>query len=102
MSYDLCIRGGTIIDGLGGEPYVSDVAVRDGIICQVGSVTGTAEREIDATGLLVTPGFVDPAHPLRRTGHLVGPAQPLLGPRGHHGCDGQLRCRVRAVPAGRS
>jgi N-acyl-D-aspartate/D-glutamate deacylase len=59
VTYDLCIRGGTIVDGLGGEPYVGDVAVRDGVIAQIGSVAGTAEREIDATGLLVTPGFVD-------------------------------------------
>lgn len=59
MTYDLLIRNGTIVDGLGGEPYVGDVAVRDGVIAAVGSVTGGAEREIDATGLLVTPGFVD-------------------------------------------
>jgi len=62
--YDLIIRNGTIVDGLGGEPYVGDVAVRDGVIAAVGpregSVNGdTATREIDATGLLVTPGFVD-------------------------------------------
>ncbi|MGV0811383.1 amidohydrolase family protein [Mycolicibacterium boenickei] len=59
MTYDLCIRGGTIVDGLGGAPYVGDVAVRDGVIAAVGSVSGDAKREIDATGLLVTPGFVD-------------------------------------------
>ncbi|MET0698501.1 MAG: amidohydrolase family protein [Mycobacterium sp.] len=59
MTYDLCIRGGTIVDGLGGEPYVGDVAVSDGVITAIGSVDGTADREIDATGLLVTPGFVD-------------------------------------------
>jgi N-acyl-D-amino-acid deacylase len=60
MTYDLIIRNGTIVDGLGGEPYVGDVAVRDGVITAVGSVNGdTAAREIDATGLLVTPGFVD-------------------------------------------
>jgi len=60
MRYDLLIRNGTIVDGLGGEPYVGDVAVRDGVIKAVGAVNGdTAEREIDATGLLVTPGFVD-------------------------------------------
>jgi N-acyl-D-amino-acid deacylase len=60
MTYDLIIRNGTIVDGLGGEPYVGDVAVRDGVIEAVGSINGaTAEREIDATGLLVTPGFVD-------------------------------------------
>jgi N-acyl-D-amino-acid deacylase len=64
MTYDLLIRNGTIVDGLGGEPYVGDVAVGDGVIVAVGpqknGVNGdTATTEIDATGLLVTPGFVD-------------------------------------------
>lgn len=60
MTYDLIIRNGSIVDGLGGEPYVGDVAVRDGVIAAVGAVNGaTASREIDATGRLVTPGFVD-------------------------------------------
>ncbi len=59
MTYDLIIRNGTIVDGLGSEPYVADVAVRDGVIIAVGAVDGDAGREIDATGLLVTPGFVD-------------------------------------------
>jgi N-acyl-D-amino-acid deacylase len=59
MTYDLVIRNGTIVDGLGGEPYVGDVAVADGVIAAVGSVDGEADREIEATGLLVTPGFVD-------------------------------------------
>ncbi|OBA75344.1 amidohydrolase [Mycobacterium sp. 1554424.7] len=60
MTYDLIIRNGTIVDGLGGEPHVGDVAVKDGVIAAVGSVNGDgATREIDATGLLVTPGFVD-------------------------------------------
>ncbi|MEZ0358734.1 amidohydrolase family protein [Mycobacterium sp. SA01] len=59
MSYDLVIRNGTIVDGLGGEPYPGDVAVSDGVIAAVGTVTEKGEREIDAAGLLVTPGFVD-------------------------------------------
>lgn len=60
MTYDLIIRGGTVVDGLGGEPFVADVAVRDGVITAVGpDVAGPATREIDAAGLLVTPGFVD-------------------------------------------
>ncbi|WP_431234978.1 N-acyl-D-amino-acid deacylase family protein [Mycolicibacterium psychrotolerans] len=59
MSYDLVIRNGTIVDGLGGEPYPGDVAVSDGVIAAVGTVPEKGEREIDATGLLVTPGFVD-------------------------------------------
>src|SRR5882672_3720134 len=60
MTYDLLIRNGTIVDGQGGEPYVGDIAIKDGAIAAVGSVNGDpATREIDATGLLVTPGFVD-------------------------------------------
>ena len=59
MTFDLVISGGTVVDGLGGEPYVGDVAVTDGVIAAVGAVSGAATREIDATGLLVTPGFVD-------------------------------------------
>jgi N-acyl-D-amino-acid deacylase len=59
MTFDLLIKGGTILDGLGGEPYVGDVAVKEGVIAATGTVTGDAAREIDATGLLVTPGFVD-------------------------------------------
>ncbi|GLC98639.1 hypothetical protein Mkiyose1088_05060 [Mycobacterium kiyosense] len=60
MTYDLLLRNGTIVDGSGGEPFVGDVAVRDGVIAAVGPPEGaTAARVIDATGLLVTPGFVD-------------------------------------------
>jgi len=59
MAYDLIVRNGTIVDGLGGEPFVGDVAIADGVIAAVGTVEGSAERELDATGLLVTPGFVD-------------------------------------------
>ncbi|MGI9123402.1 MAG: N-acyl-D-amino-acid deacylase family protein [Mycobacterium sp.] len=59
MTYDLVIRNGTVVDGLGGEPFRADVAISDGLIVAVGSVDGPGTREIDATGLLVTPGFVD-------------------------------------------
>jgi len=57
--FDLIVRGGTIVDGAGGEPFEGDVAVRDGRIAAVGSVSGRGKEEIDASGLLVTPGFVD-------------------------------------------
>jgi N-acyl-D-aspartate/D-glutamate deacylase len=59
MSHDLVIRNGTIVDGLGGEPYLGDVAVSGGVIVAVGAMDGYGTREIDAGGLLVTPGFVD-------------------------------------------
>jgi N-acyl-D-aspartate/D-glutamate deacylase len=58
-TYELVIRNGTIVDGSGGEPFVGDVAVSDGVIAAVGTVAETGVREVDATGLLVTPGFVD-------------------------------------------
>lgn len=57
--YDLIIRGGQIVDGSGGEPYVADVAVQDGVIAAVGVVEGSATEEIEAHGRIVTPGFVD-------------------------------------------
>lgn len=62
MTHDVVVRNGTIVDGLGGQPYVGDVAVRDGVITEIGALSGkagAAHRVIDATGLLVTPGFVD-------------------------------------------
>jgi N-acyl-D-aspartate/D-glutamate deacylase len=58
-TYDVVIRGGTIVDGTGGEPFVGDVAVSNGRIAAVGVVAGQGREEIDATGKLVTPGFVD-------------------------------------------
>lgn len=57
--YDIVIRGGTVVDGLGGEPYVADVAIREGLIAAVGRVQASGAEEIDATGKVVTPGFVD-------------------------------------------
>jgi N-acyl-D-aspartate/D-glutamate deacylase len=56
---DLLVRGGTVVDGTGGPARTADVAVRDGRITEVGRVDATADRTIDADGLLVTPGFVD-------------------------------------------
>ena len=58
--FDLKITGGTIVDGTGRARYVGDVAVSDGVIVAVGpEVEGDASEVIDATGLIVTPGFVD-------------------------------------------
>ena len=57
--FDIVIRGGTIMDGNGGTPFLGDVAVKDGAIAEVGKVSGRGREEIDAAGLSVTPGFVD-------------------------------------------
>lgn len=58
-AYDMVIRGGTVVDGSGGERRIADIAVSDGRIAMIGEVGGTGREEIDARGLLVTPGFVD-------------------------------------------
>ncbi|HVZ91534.1 MAG TPA: amidohydrolase family protein, partial [Rhizomicrobium sp.] len=57
--YDLIIRNGNLADGTGAALREADVAVRDGKIVAVGKVSGKGTEEIDAKGLLVTPGFVD-------------------------------------------
>src|SRR5512140_3802728 len=57
--YDLIIRGGTVADGTGTGTREADVAVKDGKIAAVGVVPGKGKEEIEAKGLLVTPGFVD-------------------------------------------
>ncbi len=57
--YDLVIRGGTVVDGSGADRFKADVAVKDGTIVRVGTIDGKGAQEIDATGRIVTPGFVD-------------------------------------------
>lgn len=57
--FDVVIRGGEIIDGTGGDPFVGDVAIKDGKVAAVGSFEGKGAEEIDARGSIVTPGFVD-------------------------------------------
>jgi len=56
---DVLIRGGTVVDGTGADPFVADVAIRDGKIVAMGDVDEPAKRTINATGLHVMPGFVD-------------------------------------------
>ena len=79
--HDIVIRGGTIIDGTGKAAFTGDVAIEGERIVEVGGRHGPARREIDATGLLVTPGWVD-AHT-----HYDGQAMwdPLLAPSCWHG-----------------
>ena len=83
MTHDLLIAGGTVVDGTGAEARRADVVIDDGLVTAVvepGTVTDAAET-IDATGLLVTPGFVD-IHT-----HYDGQAtwDPELAPSSWHG-----------------
>jgi N-acyl-D-amino-acid deacylase len=57
--HDLVIRGGTVVDGTGGKPFVADVAIDGDRVSLVGTVAAKGREEIDATGKFVTPGFVD-------------------------------------------
>ncbi|MBZ0116043.1 MAG: amidohydrolase family protein [Sandaracinaceae bacterium] len=57
--FDVKIVGGTVVDGTGGAPRRADVAIKDGKIVGVGDVPGDAKRTLDASGCIVTPGFVD-------------------------------------------
>ncbi|WP_397598971.1 amidohydrolase family protein [Sphingorhabdus sp.] len=57
--HDLVIRGGTVVDGTGAPRFVADVAVDGGIITAVGQISASGREEIDASGKIVAPGFVD-------------------------------------------
>ena len=58
--FDIIIRGGTIVDGTGADRWVGDIAIEDGKIVSIEqSIDAPAREVIDATGLLVTPGFID-------------------------------------------
>lgn len=59
FDYDLLIRGGTVIDGSGSPGVVADVAVRGDRIVAIGEINGRGARTVDASGLYVTPGFID-------------------------------------------
>jgi len=81
MTHDLLIKNGTIVDGTGAAQFQGDIAVSGGRITGVGKVDGGAAEVIDADGLIVAPGFVDP--------HTHYDAQiswdPLLNASSEHG-----------------
>src|SRR3989442_8527277 len=79
--HDIVIRGGTILDGTGQAAFRGDLAINGETLAQVGGKAGPGRREVDAAGLLVTPGWVD-VHT-----HYDGQAMwdPLLAPSCRHG-----------------
>lgn len=95
--HDLVIRGGTVVDGSGAPARTADVGIADGLITAVGDDVGAGRREIDADGLLVTPGWVDT--------HTHYDAQvtwdPELTPSGWHGVTTVVmgNCGVGFAPA---
>ena len=59
MALDLAITGGMVVDGTGAVPQRADVGVKDGRIVEIGELSTSATETIDATGLAVSPGFID-------------------------------------------
>ena len=59
VELDLIVRGGRIVDGTGNPWFEADLGIRDGRIASIGRVSAPAARTIDATGLVVAPGFID-------------------------------------------
>ena len=59
MSHDVVIRGGSVVDGTGAEPYSADIAIDGDTITEIGKVADRGKDEIQADGLNVSPGFVD-------------------------------------------
>ena len=96
MAHDLVIRGGEVVDGTGGAPFVGDVAIDGDAIAEVGSVAGSGRREIDAEGHTVTPGFVD----LHTHFDAQAGWDPLLTPVSWHGVTTALfgNCGVTFAP----
>lgn len=99
MTADLVIRNGLVVDGTGRAPRRADVAVDGESIVSVGDDVGRARQELDADGLVVTPGFVDPHT------HYDGQAtwDPRLAPSSDHGVTSVVmgNCGVGFAPVAR-
>ena len=96
MTHDLVIRGGSVVDGTGAEPFTGDIAVDGNTITKVGKVDASGSREIDAEGHTVTPGFVD----LHTHFDAQAGWDPLLTPASWHGVTTALfgNCGVTFAP----
>jgi N-acyl-D-aspartate/D-glutamate deacylase len=95
--HELVIKGARIVDGTGAEPFSGDVAVDGGRISAVGTVSERGREELDADGLLLTPGFVD----IHTHYDAQATWDPHLLPSGGHGVTTAVcgNCGVGFAPA---
>ncbi len=98
--FDLVVRAGNVVDGTGSPPFTADIGVRHGRVAEIGRLSERGRREIDADGLVVTPGFVD-IHT-----HFDGQAtwDPILASSSWHGITSVAmgNCGVGFAPAVRT
>ncbi|HXP04107.1 MAG TPA: amidohydrolase family protein [Stellaceae bacterium] len=96
MAYDLLIKNGTLIDGTGAPRRQADIAIHHGKIAEIGKISDGATKTIDADGLVVAPGFIDP--------HTHYDAQicwdPAISPSSWHGVTSVVmgNCGVGIAP----
>ena len=95
MTFDLLIRGGTLVDGSGAAARVGDLAVRDGRIVEADGA-GEAARVIDATGLVVAPGFID----IKTHSDFVLPINPMADSKVRQGVTTEIigHCGFSVAP----
>lgn len=96
MHNDIVIKNGKIVNGTGKEPFFGDIAIKNNAISEIGEVNSKAKRQIDAEGLVVSPGFVDiHTHLDAQIGW-----DPELKPVSHHGVTSVLmgNCGVTFAP----
>jgi N-acyl-D-amino-acid deacylase len=78
MTYDVVIRNGSVVDGSGLDAYRADVGIAGGRIAAIGRIRERGRDDIDAEGMVVTPGFID--------GHTHMDAQIFWDPHGTFSC----------------
>ena len=78
MGLDLLIKNGTVVDGTGSPRYSADIGIQDGKIVEIGRVRESAQKTVNADGLIVAPGFID--------GHTHMDAQVAWDPLGSCSC----------------